>query len=191
MHCDRSLFRKTSARLVACFGVIAVAVHTPCAAQQRGSLSLELNAGASFGDSSVPHGPSRGLSADALLGLRLGNSQSGGFVVAMSGSGQTSGVRIACDLVPGGSCTPNFPTFWMVSALLGWETQSANVRVLVGPALAISDSKEVGAAQARLEIAKPLSPHFALLVSGRVAYIPDHNDSSFTLGAVGVGFRLR
>jgi hypothetical protein len=109
----------------------------------------------------------------------------------MSGSGQTSGVRIACDLVPGGSCTPNFPTFWMVSALLGWETQSANVRVLVGPALAISDSKEVGAAQARLEIAKPLSPHFALLVSGRVAYIPDHNDSSFTLGAVGVGFRLR
>jgi len=191
MHCQRSLFRKASARVLACFAVIAVAVHPPCAAQRRGPLSFEINAGASFGDSSVPHGPSRGLSADALLGFRLGNSESSGFVIALSGSGQTSGVRIACDLVPGGSCTPSFPTFWMVSALVGWETQSANARVLVGPALAISDSEEVGAAQARVEIAKPVSPHFALIASGRVAYIPEHRGSSFTLGAIGVGFRLR
>jgi hypothetical protein len=85
----------------------------------------------------------------------------------------------------------DFPVFWIISAAAGWETRGAGARFLVGPALAISSSEQVSAAQARLDLAKPLFPNVSLVVSGRFAWVPDYRGDAFRLGAVGIGFRLR
>lgn len=68
---------------------------------------------------------------------------------------------------------------------------NGGARFLVGPAVARSSSRLVGATQARLDLAKPISSHFALLASGRFVYIPKFRGDSFSLGSIGVGFRLR
>ena len=161
------------------------------ASQELRPVSFEFSVGPGFGGSSFPYGPSGGASGDVLLGLRPGARAAGGFVVALSGSGQAFGVSFACDIVPGGSCTPEFPEFWILSALAGWETGNGAARLLIGPAVATSSSEQVGAAQARLELAKPIFSHLSVLASARFSYVPKYRDDSFRLGSIGVGFRLR
>jgi hypothetical protein len=157
-------------------------------------VSVEFNVGMGFGGSSAPHGSSGGLAADALLGFRPGASglAAGGFVVAVNGSGQAFGVsQASCDAVPGVPCTPEFPRFWILAALAGWETRNGGMRFLVGPALARSSSTPVGAAQARLDWAKPIVGRVAVLASARFAWVPEYQGDSFKLGSIGVGVRLR
>ena len=187
--CLRSL--NSLSRVV--IGTVLLAICTlPAAAQRRTPVSVEFNVGAGFGSSSsAAYGPSRAVSADLLLGYRLRASASSGLVLALSGSTQASGVHVVCDIVPGGSCTRNFPNFWIASGLVGWETGNGQVRILAGPALALSGSEQAGAAQARLELAKPLAGRWSLLASGRLAYLPEHGGDAFTLGAVGIGLRVR
>ena len=187
---NRPLLPKTLLRILLSFAVLAISRLPPCAAQELRPVSFELNVGAGFGRSSAEFGPSQGASVDILLGFRPGRA-AGGFVIAASGSGQAFGVHFDCDIVPGGSCTPEFPDFWILSALVGWETGNGRARVLVGPALATSSSNQVGAAQARLELAQPVASHFALLASARFGYIPKYRDESFRLASIGIGFRLR
>ena len=188
---NHPLLAKTRLRIFLGFAVLAIARLSPCASQQLRSVSFELNVGAGFGGSSAQYGPSQGASADLLLGFRPGAHAAGGLVLAASGSGQAFGVHFDCDVVPGGSCTPEFPDFWMLAALVGWETGNGRARVLVGPALATSSSKRVGAAQARLELAQPIFSHFALLTSARFGYVPKYRGDSFRLASIGIGFRLR
>jgi hypothetical protein len=188
---DSSWRARTTRRLLALLAVGLASRASLCAAQARWPVSLEFSLGAASGGSSAPHGSSYGFSADALVGFRPGAHGTGGFVVAMSGSGEALGVHEAsCDAMPGGTCTPDFPEFWMVSALAGWETGRGGARLLVGPALAISDSTSVGALRLRVDLAKPIFGRVSLLVSGRVAYIPDYGGDSFHLGSIGVGLRL-
>jgi hypothetical protein len=186
-----SLTLKTLRRTLVCFAVLAIARASPCAAQRLWPVSFEFNVGATFGGSSTPHLVSRGFSAGALLGLRPGARAVGGFFIAVSGSGEALGVYAACDAVPGGDCAPDFPDFWILSTLAGWETGNGGARFLVGPAVATSNSRVVGAAQARLDLAKPIFSRFSLLASGRFAYIPKYRGDSFSMGSIGVGFRLR
>lgn len=115
----------------------------------------------------------------------------GGFVAAISTSGQALGVHSACDVVPGGTCPPDFPAFWTLSALAGWESGNGRTRFLVGPAFARSSGKLAGAAQARVEVAMPITGHVSLLASGRFVHIPSYRGDSFNLGSIGVGLRLR
>jgi hypothetical protein len=191
LDCKDSTARNALCRILACFAVLALSNVSPGAAQSRASLDVTVGAG--FGASSAPHGSSGGLSADAVVGFRPRTSAAAGLVVALSGAGQAFGVHEACDVPPGGACTPEFPVFWMVSALAGWETANevAVARFLVGPAMAMSSSTNVGAGQVRLDLAKPISRDFSLLISGRVAYIPKYRGDSFSLASVGVGFRIR
>ena len=174
------------------FGVLAF-VHSPCSAQQLSPISFEANVGMGLGGGSAPYGSSgASLSADALFGFRVAQLGSASLVIAASGSGQAPGVHVAsCDALPGGSCSPDFPVFWIVSTLVGLETAHGGARILVGPAVAISSSQRVRAGQVRLDLAKPLVPHVSLLMSARFAYVPEYRGSSFSLGAAGVGLRLR
>jgi hypothetical protein len=176
--------------VIACLILLAGSV-SPSAAQRTSRGSFEFNVGASFGVSSAPHGSSAGVSADVLFGLRLGATPNRGFVVAASGSGTAAGVHTACDALPGGGCAPDFPVFWILSTLVGWDIGSPDARILVGPAVAISSSRQVPAAQLRAELATSISRHWSLLASGRYVYIPDYRGDRFGLGSLGVGFRLR
>lgn len=178
-------------------GVAAMATLSaaPCSAQQQSPASVEFNAGMGFGDASTPHGSSRGLSLDALVGFHPGArrlaSAMGGFVAGLGGSVNAIGVSEACDVVPGGSCTPEFPEFWIFSALAGWETASGRARFLIGPAVAKANSQTAGGAQVRLDLTQHVFNHVSLLASGQFNYIPNYRGDSFRLGSVGVGFRLR
>ena len=179
-------------RCVLCLTVVVLISPSASQAQRSNPISLEANIGASYGGSSGAFGPSGGFSGDALVGYRIPTNAPGPFVLGISGSGQAPGVHaVSCDVVPGGSCTNSFPTFWIFSALAGWETESGNARILVGPAVAISSSHRVGAGQLRLELARPVSTRASFLVSGRFAYIPQYRGDVFRLAALGVGFRLR
>jgi len=155
--------------------------------------TFDFGVGVSFGGSSAPYASSHGGSADVLLAFRPGARAraAGGFVVAVSVSGQVLGVHSDCGVLPGGTCPPDFPAFGILSTLAGWETSSGGARFLVGPAVAISGSQLVGATQARLDLAKPIFSHFSLLASGGFAYIPKYRGDSYSLAYVGVGFRLR
>lgn len=155
-------------------------------------ISFEFNAGVGFGGSSAPHGSSGGLALDALLGLRPGARAAGGLVVAASASGQAFGVgEASCDAIPGVPCTPESPEFWMLAMLAGWETGNGAMRLLVGPALAGSGAGPVGAAHARVDLARPVVGRLSLLASARFAYIPDYRGDAFRLGSFGVGVRMR
>jgi hypothetical protein len=173
---------------------LVLAAALPSSRGESQSLSrsfLEFNVGLSAGDASVPNGPSRGIAGDVLLGFKPGRTP-GGFVTAVSASGQTPMASIACDLVPGGTCPIDFPGFLIVAAHAGWETEAGRARILAGPALAISESDGNGAAlQIRLELAAPLSGRLSVIGSGRFVYIPGIADRSFTLGAAGIGLRIR
>ena len=176
---------------------LAVAHASPCAAQQLWPRSFEFGTGVGFGQSSAPHGSSRGLSVDALVGFRPATRArrreraAGGLVVGVGGTVNALGVAEACDIVPGGSCTPEFPEFWILSTLAGWETGRGRARILVGPAIARSSSHHVGATQVRLDLAQHVFSHVSLLASGQFDYIPKYKGDSFGLGSLGVGVRLR
>lgn len=129
--------------------------------------------------------------ANILVGYHPGSGSSGGFVAGVSASGQTPLGNSSCDVVPGGSCAINFPSFGILAAQAGWETSNGGARILAGPALAFSRGTGVFAGQVRVDLAKRLSYNFSLLASGRVAYVPDFQGNAFSLGAIGVGFRVR
>jgi hypothetical protein len=184
---------KTLHRILICFTALAISRVSPCAAQRLSPVSFDFNVGVGFGDSSGPYDSNVGVAADALVGFRSGARArtAGRFVVAVSGSGQVFGGGESCTAIPGIPCTSGFPEFGVLSTLAGWETGAGGARLLVGPAVARSRSEFIGAAQARLDLAKSISSHFSLLVSGRFTYIPRSQGESFSLGAIGVGFRLR
>jgi hypothetical protein len=180
-------------RVLMSVAFLALACGVPCAAQEVAPLSFDVTVGVSAGSSSAPHSSSVGFSADALVGFRPGARAraSGGWVIGVSGSGQGLGVHEAsCDVVPGGSCAPDFPAFWMLSMPIGWETRNGSARFLVGPAVARSSSALAGAVQARVELSQSIASRASLLASGRLTSIPSYRGESFQLGSVGVGFRL-
>ena len=181
--------------VVTCRALLCVVALTfvrvgTCHAQQLWPLSFETNVGAGFGSSSAPHGSSGGFSADALLGFRF--SARAPLVIALSGSGQAPALQDAsCIILPDGTCPPDFPVFWIVSALAGLETREGGTRFLIGPAVGISSSQRVAAAQARMDFALPAAAHISFIVSGRYAYVPRYRGDSFRLGALGLGLRIR
>jgi len=190
--CRRNSSRRarTIGHLLALLAVGVASRASPCAAQARWPVFFEFSPGATVGGSSAPHSARYGGSADALLGFRTRTHGAGTFVVAVSGSGEALGVSSACDTSPGGTCTPDFPEFWIVSALAGWETARGGAHLLVGPAIAISNSTSAVAIRLRVDLAKSIFGRVALLVSGRVAYIPEYGGDSFRLGSIGAGVRL-
>ena len=183
---------RTLRRAVAGCAVLAVALASPCAAQQLWPVFLEANIGVGVDNSSSAHAPSGRLSTDALIGLRLGARSGGGIVVALNGAAYALGSGVA-ECPADGSCTPDFPIFRIVSTLAGWETSAGSARLLVGPAVARprGDAAFVGAAQVRMEFTTPAFRHLALLASGRFVHIPRYQGDSFSLMSAGVGVRLR
>lgn len=178
-------------RLIGYLTVLALIPPSASRAQQLGPVSFEANIGLGLGRSSAPHGPSVRLVADALLAFRIPARVGASVVIGSSASVQSVGAHQSCDILPGGTCSPDFPEFQIVSALAGLETEGGSARILVGPAVAVSRSHAVGAGQARVEFARPLFARVSVTASGRFAYVPQHRGEAFSLGAMGVGLRLR
>jgi len=176
---------------LATLAILATCLAVPAVAQQSARTAIEFNAGPGFGGSSAPHVAKGGLAVDALVAMRTGARAGGGFVVALSGSGQPFGVAVSCDVVPGGTCTPEFPEFWVVSVLAGWETAGGRARILVGPGVASAESTLAGAAQGRIELTQPLTRGLSLLASARLSHIPSYQGESFRLAGFGLGVRIR
>jgi hypothetical protein len=180
-------------RAVLCVAAALAFLQTnQCAAQELLPVSIEGSFGFGSGGTSGRYGPAGAVALSMLMGFRTG-SKPGGFVFAVSGSVQAPlELEAVCILDPvTNTCPPEFPTFLLVSTLVGIENKSAGARILAGPSIALSDSKGSLAAQLRLDVFKHMFGPISFLASGRVSYVASYEDDSFVLSSFGIGLRLR
>jgi hypothetical protein len=182
---------KISAALLALLGVL---VSTRTNAQSLWPVSFEIGMGVGKASTSGEYRRNtNGNTLDALSALRL-RTMSHGAVVASLGFGLqgTGGVTTIClPRSTGAGCIPKFPQFTAFSALVGWETRHANLRVLGGPALVRGDSSSTNAWMGRIDLATPPVLRLSLLAFFRAAVVPYYEGDSFRFQSMGIGLRLR
>jgi hypothetical protein len=171
----------------------AVATPGAIAAQGRWPVSLEIYAGLGAGGSDAVYRHAAGLAADLLLGVRVGSAAGGGIVAAVSAGAQAPGPHTEeCLIGPTGECIPTFPSFFIFSALGGWEKRSTNLRFLTGLAVVDGerDRRAVGWS-ARMEVFGSVVGPIGIGASLRGLLIPSYEGDSFHMMAITVGLRLR
>ena len=171
------------------------AAATDVEAQTSHRFSLDATAGKGFGRATGSfEGGRSGFAGDLLVAARLHALGGGSLVAGMSASAQGSGAStMICRAEPGAECAPNFPSFFLFTPSLGWESRDAGLRILAGPALVQTDfdgERAVGI-QARIDMATAMTDHFAMVASIRPAIIPNYLGERVGLLGFGVGFRLR
>lgn len=173
--------------------VLGVCAFSGAAAQSHRPLSVE----ASVGLGSAVGGPQAryrtGASVDALLGVRLGSSPQGSFVVGVAVGVQGSLARTAvCDVAPGGECVPEFPLFSSIGPVAGWENPGGTLRLLAGVA---AFQPDVGDAtlgiNGRIDLSTRPWRRLAPVVSLRASLLPSYQGEMVALGGVGLGLRVR
>jgi hypothetical protein len=167
---------------------------TTVSGQALWPLSVEASLGLGVGRTPAEYRDNNfGVSADAMVALRVRRLAAGAAVVA-TGFGVQSGGPVAdiCILNGDGGCVPAWPRFDILSVLGGWETSGGRVRAMAGPAAVRIDFDAVQLALlARTDAAIPLFARVALMGSVRVVFIDSYNGASFQLFSLGAGFRMR
>ena len=189
--CDSCVtVRRLTAVLLAVFLTCAPSAH----AQSLWPVSFQAGLGVGKGSTSGEyHNNSDGITGDLLLGIRARPLLRGGLAFAlgigMQGSGAIASICIA--RASGTGCIPGFPQFMVVSALGGWETARANLRVLAGPATVRGNASFAAAWLGRIDLATPPVSRIALTASFRGLIVPDYRGDSFRLRSMGLGIRIR
>jgi hypothetical protein len=183
--------------------LLGSALGTPLFAQERPPVSLEVSAGVSFGRGGVTRRERNGVALDATLGWRVYPVPNGAVLLALSGGAQGAiGMDMTddCQIAPGGGCLPDYPSFYSVGALAGWEwalERGASTRVLAGPAYYRGHQRRPDVSgraiglQARADFTTPTLRRIALLASLRAAVVPSFRGDTYALGAAGFGFRFQ
>ena len=87
---------------------------------------------------------------------------------------------------------PPHPEFAFLGYLVGWESPSARIRVLGGPAYALARWEHPAfALQSRVDVALPIIRHLALIGSLRAAVVPNYGHASYKVLSAGIGLRVR
>lgn len=176
---------------------LALLLAAPVAAQyDPWPVSVEFSLGHGAGSTDGEYRDNGGGPAvDLLLGVRLRSTDRGAWVTAVSTSAQgplahTDDCLVAAD----GGCVPWFPNFGTIALLGGWETSSAALRVLTGPAL-VTDSgtwpKSRSAWVLRFDAAQRWFGRISMLASARGSWVPSYEGDRFLLGALALGLRIR
>jgi hypothetical protein len=165
-------------------------------AQQKPPLSLDASVGWGTGYTSGRYlePGSRHGDGDAVLAWRLRPAWSGTFVVAASASapcffGCTSLLLLCVPTTPD-DCMPGIPHFKLATALAGWESENAVLRILTGPAYVRDDGVSAAGWQGRLDLAPFSVGPMALVASGRATLVPNFHDNAFQLLALSLGLRI-
>lgn len=183
--------RTLSAALVA----LACALPSAASAQETFGPSLEVSAGPSLGGggSFVER---VGAGFDAVLALPLGDVPAGtvvfGFTGAMNGS-LTS--ELVCLTVPGAECMTEYPSFFSLGAFGGVQRElspSVSARVLAGGAyFQAVDGEDAFGLQGRVDVAKSLGFHTAVVASLRTALLPSYEEATLGIASFGIGLRIQ
>lgn len=87
---------------------------------------------------------------------------------------------------------PRHPEFAFLGALAGWESASARVRVLGGPAYALARWEHPAfGIQSRVDVSLPIVRHLALIGSLRAMLVPNYDHASYNVLSAGIGLRIR
>lgn len=162
-------------------------------AQERWRAFLESNVGLATGRTDGEYLDNEtGVAVDLLIGGRIWADR--GWIIGASISAQGGGPHDdECVPASTGGCLDSFPSFVMIGIPFGYET-SANdpIRITVSPVLVRPDFDDWTAGfQGRIDGAAPIFWRISVAASARVALIPEYDDKSFRLYAVGLGLRLR
>jgi hypothetical protein len=156
------------------------------------SLDLTIGRGSSSGGTYRNRG---GLFGDALVGYRLGDRTSGGWIAGASIAAQGSGGGTdICILLPSGGCVPDFPSFYSVGGLLGWATgtgRGTTMRLLAGPAYLWASEGDGAGIQGRLDVSTASAWHLALVAAARGMLLPNFDGSTLSLWSFGVGISVQ
>lgn len=137
-------------------------------------------------------GNRNGSAADVLVALRFRPTAGGVLVAGLGGSIQGGGSYPAiCIPMSNGECTPPFPTFHALTSAVGWETNGAIARGMIGPALVWpEEGSAVVGIQGRLDLMPVTVGRVSGIVSLRHTLIPDYRGDMVGLLAIGAGLRL-
>ena len=175
---------------------VAVAVPVEAIGQERWPATLEVVVGLGVGHTSGEYRENNtGVTAEFLVGHRIGHTERGHYFAALTVGGQGSGT-VTSDCLPAdrGGCVPSFPSFESVGVLAGWEHGSTRYRALTGPSAVRAhgdwDTIVLGWV-GRLDAVVPLTGRLSVLGSFRVLTIPDYSGDSFAWASFVAGLRLR
>ena len=163
-------------------------------AQSAGRISLDVTVGGGSGVGGTYDERSSPF-ADAMIGVRRGVRDGHGmlFGASLGVQGPMAGDDM-CNPVPNDPCPSDFPSFYSVGGLLGWEgafARDATLRLLAGPAyLWASEGRGIGATS-RIDVSSPSIWHLALLLSLRGTVLPDVDGATLGLWSLGAGIRVR
>ncbi|HEU4885564.1 MAG TPA: hypothetical protein VFT45_25190 [Longimicrobium sp.] len=185
--------RKIAIVLAAAF---AAAIPAAAAAQQALGPSADVSFGifAGAGGSFVDRG---GPALDGIVAIPLGRMGSNTLVAGVTGgiSGPLMIGDNICRLGPGDTCVPDYPTFTTAGVAAGVQRTigaGLSARALAGPAyFHAMDGDDALGLQGRLDVARPLIFHTAVVASVRGSLLPSYQGETLSFATFGVGLRIQ
>lgn len=165
------------------------------AAQQPFGPSAEASFGASLGGGGDFVGRG-GAGFDAVLALPVAGSSAGTVVLGLTGAmnGKMTS-ELVCEVRPGDVCAPEYPVFFSLGAVAGVQRalgSGVSARAVAGPAyFQAVDGDDVFGLQGRVDLAKSLGFHTALVVALRGAVLPSYQEESLHFTSFGLGLRIQ
>ena len=180
------------ARGATVLGLTLTVVTAADAQWSRLSLDASIGTGGGQTNGTLLERRKQAATLDAAFTARLHALTRGGLIVTTNVSHHSAGGHTdICVPATNGGCIRNFPSFTMVGALAGWETASAVLRVATGLAHATSEhSADALAFQARIDVAKPVFRHIAVVGSLRGTHAPNVSGDRFSFFGISGGLRL-
>ena len=171
-----------------------LAVASPTYAQRTPRITFDATVGKGTGRTDGMYRDNRsGVTADAVLAVRVASLLGGSLVAGVNGSAQGSGAYdTICLPSPKGGCIPAFPNFEIVGALVGWQDTPRRVRASAGAAYVQAEWDGWSVAwQGRVDLALPVASHVAAVASLRATVVPNYpQGDAFRLFAFGLGIRI-
>ncbi|WP_420126129.1 hypothetical protein [Longimicrobium sp.] len=138
----------------------------------------------------------RGPALDMSVALPLGRMESGTLVGGVTAgiSGPLSMTDI-CRVGPNDTCMPDYPVFFTLGAVAGVQQAIGagfSARALAGPAyFQGAETKDAFGLQGRLDVARPLFFHTAVIASVRGSLLPRYEGETLSYTAFGLGLRIQ
>jgi hypothetical protein len=177
--------------VVAC----AAAAPTTASAQQAfgpsvdASFGLFVGAGGTFDQRGGP-------ALDAIVAVPLGRMQGGTLVAGVTGGiGGPLVMTDICRVGPNDTCMPDYPVFVTVGAVAGVQRAvgaGLSARAMAGPAyFQATEGDDTFGMQGRLDVARTLILHTALVASVRGSLLPSYQGETLSYATFGLGLRIQ
>lgn len=175
--------------------MLTCATAAPASAQAtQWPLGVQLGVGGGYGWGGGERENRSTLVADAAVSWRARPGARAGVVIAAGAAVQGNlGSDLVCRPGRASPCVPDYPSFHVLGALVGWEAgrgRGASVRALGGPAYFSADHAGALGIAGRVEVATPAVFHVSAVGAAHGAILPRFRRQGYYLGALTIGVRL-